>query len=245
MQIQSTMKMAEVIHVNYHLLQIISRFGINLGFGDKNVKQVCNDYSIDVDFFLEILNSYHNKNYFPKKHLQGFSLKLIIDYLHKSHDYYLNTKIPHIAQLLNQLAGFVPAITSESLQLIDKFFKEYKNELSIHIQREEEIVYPYVFSVEQAFLTKNPTVEIVRHIRKYSIDDFENEHDNVEDKLFDLKNIFIKYLPLPDDSNLIHAVLIELFRLEADLRDHARIEDKVLVPKVKYMEKWVIEHIKA
>ena len=35
MQIQANMKMAEVIHLNYHLLPIISRFGINLGFGEK------------------------------------------------------------------------------------------------------------------------------------------------------------------------------------------------------------------
>lgn len=228
--------------MNYHLLQIVSRFGITLGFGDKTVKQVCKDFSIDVDFFLEIVNSYHNNRYFPKKHLQGFSLKLIIDYLRKSHDYYLNTKIPEIAGLLNQLSGFASAITSDSLLLINKFFTEYKNELNVHIQREEDKVYPYVFSVEAAFLGKNPAGEIVKHIRDYSIDDFETEHDNVEDKLFDMKNIIIKYLPLPDDSSLSNAILFELFRLEADLRDHARIEDKVLVPKVRYMEKWILEH---
>jgi regulator of cell morphogenesis and NO signaling len=234
--------MAEVIHVNYHLLPIISRFGISLGFGDKSVKQVCHDYSIDVDFFLEIVNSYHNKNYFPNKNLQGFSLKLIIEYLRKSHDFYLNTKIPQIVQLLNQLSGFTAAFTSESLLLIDKFFKEYKNELSVHIQREENKVYPYVFAVEQAFLTRNTTQDMVTRIRQYSIEDFENEHDNIEDKLFDLKNIIIKYLPLPIDPNLSHAILIELFQLETDLRDHTRIENKVLVPKVKYMEKWILEH---
>jgi regulator of cell morphogenesis and NO signaling len=242
MQLQSTMKMAEVVHVNYQLLHIISRFGINLGFGDKSVKQVCNEYAIDVDFFLEIVNSYHNKNYFPKKHLQGFSLKLIIEYLRKSHHYYLNTKIPQIASLLSQLSGFTPTFTNESLSLVDKFFNEYINELSTHIQREEEKVYPYVFAVEEAYLGKKSHAEIVNRIRKYSIEDYENEHDNVEDKLFDLKNIIIKYLPLPVDSNLSHDILIELFRLESDLQDHARIEDKVLVPKVKYMEKWVIEH---
>jgi regulator of cell morphogenesis and NO signaling len=242
MQIQSNMKMAEVIHVNYHLLQIISRFGICLGFGDKSVKQVCLDNSIDVDFFLEIVNSYNNKNYFPKRQLQGFSLRLIIEYLRKSHDFYLNTKIPQIAQLLKQLSDFAGSFTIESLQLIDKFFKEYKNELSVHIQREENKVYPYVFSVEEAFLTKNPTQEIITFIHKYSMEDYENEHDNVEDKLFDLKNIIIKYLPLPVDSNLSNAILFELFRLETDLKDHARIEDKVLVPKVKYMEKWILEH---
>ena len=238
------MKMAEMIHLNYHLLMIISRFGIGLGFGDKSIKQVCKDHNIDVDFFLEIVNSYHHKNYFPRKHLQGFSLRLIVDYLRKSHHYYLNIKIPEVALLLNQLSEAAKTATSQPLQLIDQFFREYKNELELHIQREEDKVYPYVFAVEKVFLTKKPDRAIVDLIRHYSMDDFENEHDNVEDKLLDLKNILIKYLPVPVDSNVSQAVLFELFRLEADLRDHARIEDKILVPKVKYMEKWILEHYK-
>jgi regulator of cell morphogenesis and NO signaling len=243
MQLQPNMKMAEVIHMNYHLLQLISRFGIKLGFGDKSVKQVCMDHSIDVNFFLEIVNSYHQKDYFPKKQLQGFPLKLIIDYLRKSHDYYLHTKIPQIASLLNQLSVYNRSSKIRSLQLIDTFFNEYKNELAVHIQREEEKVYPYVFAVEKAFISKNPGREIEESIRLYSMEDFEMEHDNVEDKLFDLKNILIKYLPLPIDSNLCNDILVELFKLEDDLSDHTRIENKVLIPKVKYMEKWILENL--
>ncbi|RPJ77608.1 MAG: hypothetical protein EHM20_05850, partial [Alphaproteobacteria bacterium] len=189
MQIQANMKMVEIIHLNYHLLLIISRFGINLGFGDKNVKQVCTEQGIDVDFFLEIANSYHLRNYFPKKHLQAFPLKLIVDYLLKSHDYYLRIKIPQVAQLLKQLSEYSGPDISQPLQLVDQFFNEYKNELEIHIRREEDKVYPYVFKVEQAFLNRIPEQVIVEQIRQYSIDDFESEHDNVEDKLLDLKNI--------------------------------------------------------
>lgn len=242
MLIQSNMKMAEVIHLDYHLLPIVSRFGISLGFGDKTIEQVCRKQGVETNFFLEILNSYYNKDYFPQKHLQGFSLELIIEYLRKSHDYYLHTKIPLIEDLLRQMIDSFQGIGSETLQLINGFFVEYKNELTVHIDREEEKVYPYVFTVEAAFTSQKPTREIVRLIHAYSMEDFENEHDNVEDKLFDLKNILIKYLPLPVDLQLCHAVLVELFRLETDLKDHARIEDKVLVPKVKYMEKWLIEH---
>lgn len=241
MLIQQHMKMAEVIHLNYQLLQIISRFGITLGFGEKTIAQVCHDHDIDVNFFLEILNSYHHKDYFPKKQLQGFSVKLIIEYLRKSHDHYLHTKIPHIEQLLRQLAGSFPVQDAATFRLIDTFFTEYKNELMDHIRREEDKVYPYVYAVEAAFTQQDPHPEIVSKIRAYSMDDFEEEHDNVEDKLYDLKNILIKYLPLPVDANLCHAVLVELFRLEADLNDHARIEDKVLVPKVKEMEKWILD----
>ena len=242
MQIVPKMKMAEVIHLNYHLLPIISRFGIHLGFGERTIEQLCAEYTIDVNFFLVILNSYHDKNYFPRKHLQGFSLKLIIDYLRKSHEYYLNIKIPRIDQLLHQLSSQTAGMSGESLQPIDQFFEEYKHELSTHIGREEEKVYPYVFTVEEAFLSGNPSFKLVSQIREYSIDDYESEHDNVEDKLCDLQNIIIKYLPLPLDMNLCHTILMELFRLESDLNDHARIEDKVLVPKVRYMEKWINDH---
>lgn len=244
MQIQADMKMAEIIHLNYHLLPIISRFGINLGFGDKNVEQVCKEYSIDINFFLEIVNSFHLKSYFPKKNLQGFPLKLIIDYLRKSHDHYLHTKIPRIAALLDQLSKYTPASISGTLQLIDTFFNGYRNELTNHIQREEEKVYPYVFAVEQVYISKKPNHEIVGKIRDYSIEVFKMEHDNIEDKLFDLKNLLIKYLPGPVDADLSNSILVELFRLESDISDHTRIENKVLVPKVSYMEKWILEHFK-
>ena len=242
MQITLNMKMAEVIHLNYHLLQIISRFGIQLGFGDKSIRQVCRENDIDVNFFLEIVNSYHDKNYFPKKNLQGFPLKLIIDYLRESHNYYLNIKLPQIEQLIRQLSDFSDHISGESLKLIDTFFREYIRELQVHIEREEERVYPYVFFVEEAYHMKKTPESLISRIREYSIDDFEHDHDNIEDKLFDLKNLIIKYLPLPENPNLCHDILIELFRLEADLNDHARIEDKVLVPKVRFMEKWINEH---
>lgn len=70
----------------------------------------------------------------------------------------------------------------------------------------------------------------------YSILAYEEEHDNMEEKLVDLKNIMIKYLPEPFNHETVNRIIAELFWLEKDLHDHARIEDKVLVPKVKELE---------
>jgi regulator of cell morphogenesis and NO signaling len=165
-----------------------------------------------------------------------------VGYLKKSHEYYLSIKIPRIAALLRELSQHAEDQSMESLQLINRFFSEYQKELSDHILHEEDRVYPYVYSVEEAYTSGKPTAELVRQIREYSITDYESDHDNVEDKLFDLQNIIIKYLPPPLDMNLCHNILMELFRLESDLNDHARIEDKVLVPKVRFMEKWIEDH---
>ena len=73
-------------------------------------------------------------------------------------------------------------------------------------------------------------------MKSYSIMDYEDEHDNVEEKLFDLKNLIIKYLPAPKNELTSYKILLELFELEKDLREHARIEDMILVPKVEAME---------
>ena len=35
------MKLADVIHADYSLLLLLHRFGINLGFGDKTVRECC------------------------------------------------------------------------------------------------------------------------------------------------------------------------------------------------------------
>lgn len=243
MLITHNMKMADLIHLDYMLLQIISRFNIKLGCGDKAISQLCKENAIDVNFFLEIVNSFHDRNYFPKKQLQGFPLKLIVDYLRNSHDHYLQIKIPYIEELIDQLLLDSYGGNKELFEVIYKFFTDYKIELEDHIQREEIKTYPYVFAVEKVFRSKSPDTEATGLIKKYSMENFKNEHDNVEDKLFDLKNLIIKYIPPPADANLCNTILIELFRLETDLNDHARIEDKVLVPKVKYMEKWIHENV--
>ncbi|GAF01904.1 hypothetical protein [Saccharicrinis fermentans] len=92
----SKTKMADVIHRDYTLIPIIGRFGIEFGFGNKTVSEVCDIYNINVWFFLEMVNSFHNKEYFPKKQLQNFSVMHIVQYLSNTHKYYRETKVPEI-----------------------------------------------------------------------------------------------------------------------------------------------------
>ena len=86
------------------------------------------------------------------------------------------------------------------------------------------------------------SADIVKKIKNYSINDFAIEHDNVEEKLYDLKNIIIKYLPPCKNKTLCARILIELFRLEKDLNAHALLEDKVLIPKVAKMEEILLNN---
>ena len=45
-------KMISLIRDNYDLLQSLGSFGINLGFGDKTVRETCEDNNVDTYTFL-------------------------------------------------------------------------------------------------------------------------------------------------------------------------------------------------
>ena len=239
MNITAEMKMADVIHYNYILLPVITRFGIELGFGDKTVKEVCHLYHVNLEFFLEITNSFVDDDYVPQKELESFSLNLIVDYLKKTHNYYLEEKIPELEKMILKMVHD-PMDQEEKNSLIKNFFTQYKIELTTHIEKEEDKIQPYVLKLEEAWRKKTLSDELYTQIKKYSIDDFATEHDNVEEKLYDLKNIIIKYLPPCKDRSLCNKILMELFRLEKDLNAHAALEDKVLIPKVSEMERILI-----
>lgn len=227
--------MADLIHLDYLMVSVISRFGIQLGFGNKTVEEVCADHNINLEFFLEIANSFHDKDYFPQKHLQDFSIQLITDYLGKTHLYYLDEKIPEIEDLINKMVKECYN-ESKNAPLLNSFFQEYKNELFLHIQREDERVFPYAMYIEKKFLGKAPDHMPSGVSENYSIQEYNKEHDDIEEKLFDLKNIIIKYLPAPGNPSLCNQVISALFILEKDINDHSRIENKVLIPKVELME---------
>jgi len=236
MRIEKDMKLADVIHHDYHLIPVINRFNIHLGFGDSTIEQLCRKQEINTEFFLTIVNTYHDPQYFPKKHLQSFPVSSLIGYLGKAHQYYLEQKIPEIKRLIIELIEAADDTQKKNFELALGFFEEYQSELVSHIEREENSVYPYALEMEKVLEKETDTSDIILKMENYSITDYEKEHDNVEEKLFDLKNLIIKYLPSVENDTISYGILLELFDLEKDLRDHARIEDMILVPKVEAME---------
>jgi len=241
MLIEKDMKLADVLHHDHNLIPVISRFGIKLGFGENTIEEICATQQLDTDFLLTILNTFHDPRYFADRHLKSFPVGLLISYLKETHKNYLNERLPYIALLINRLTE-TSSNHKSAYQLLMNFFVEYKKELTKHIEREEKVVYPYVLQLEAAIVSGTTSDELLQQVNTYSITDYEAEHENVEEKLFDLKNIILKYLPPTTDQNLCFTILHELFILEKDLNEHARIEDTILVPKVEEMERIINKH---
>ncbi|WP_251619854.1 hemerythrin domain-containing protein [Odoribacter lunatus] len=218
------MKLADLIHTDYKLLLLLPRFGLNLGFGEKSVQECCKQNGISDTLFTMICNVYAFSYYLPgEKELNQVDIKQLILYLQRSHSYYLNNRIQIIQ---HQLTTISEKGAVKQRHILDRFFEEYKKEVVKHFEYEENTVFPYVLNIEQDAAKAG-----------YSIESFEENHTNIEEKLNDLKNIIIKYLPGTELLSEKTDILFNIFSLEEDLNKHALIEDKILIPLVQKQER--------
>ena len=216
-------KLFDVINTNHNLLPVFNRFGIRPGFKDKTVKDICIEKNINQDFFLALINTYHNPAYFPENELLSFPPELIVNYLRKTHSYYIDYFLPKIETHLNDLINGNKA-GGKDLKMIVTFYEKYKKEFLLHIKDEEENVFPHVLKMLNEGKEHKDVLPAVS---------FEKEHSNVEEKLGDLKNLILKYLSPSYEDNDFNEFLEALFHFERDIIDHAHIEDKILVPQIE------------
>lgn len=229
-------KLSSVILQNYHLIPIISRFGINFGFGDKNTEQICTQYNIQTDFFLEIVNAFNDKDYKPYEKLCAMPLSLTVSYLLKSHYYYNNVKLPFIENLIDTLE-WERRDDVNNKNVLRNFFSQYRKEVTEHTANEEKEIYPYVIELEKNFNNIGSVLNSFEEkLKSKSIKDYADTHDELNSSLLDLKNIIIKYLHPAKNKDVTEQILLEIFKLEKDMTDHTELEDNVLIPVAEKME---------
>ena len=217
-------KMGDLINHDYKLLLVMSRFGLPLGFGDKTVEQVCREKEVNCPTFLAVANFIHEGNNLLEGNLSQISVRDLMDYLKQAHSYFLDFFLPSIRERLVQAIS--KSIHSEITYLILKFFDEYVAEVRRHMEYEEMNVFTYVDALQDGTPDS-----------RYTISVFARRHNQIGMKLVELKNIILKYYPEQGNNNLLNAVLIDIFSCEEDLASHCKIEDFLLVPVVRQLEK--------
>ena len=219
----SNMKVAELVEANYRLLGVLSRVGIDGSFGEKTIADVCIQSGLDPDTIILLCEVYSFPDFKPTMELLRRShVGDVLRYLHQSHDYYLNRALVDMEESISWLLEPCP---KKQQDVVWNFFRGYKTELKNHFGFEEEEVIPYVQGL------------IIGQSRPgFSIDRFEENHSNIDEKLSDFKNLVMKSLPSECDRGARLELLMRIFALQEDLQCHTYIEDNILVPMVRLLE---------
>lgn len=218
-------KMIDLISDNYNLLQVMSRFGLSLGFGDKTVKEVCEMNAVDCPTFLAVVN--YMVEGFSRIEKEEVSVPALVDYLRQAHIYFLDYLLPGIRR---KLIDAIDCSDDDVSFLILKFFDEYMKEVRKHMEYEEKTVFSYVDQLLKNECPKN-----------YRISTFSKHHDQISEKLTELKNILIKYCPPQANKNMLNTVLFDIYVCEEGLESHCQIEDFLFVPAILNLEKKILK----
>lgn len=213
--------MSGLISDDPRTLLVMSRFGITLGFGDKTIDEVCGGHGVDADTFLAVVNMLLAEEGDVGLSDSVFSLGALMEYLRNSHDYFLGFRLPSIRRKLKEALDDGESNLSKAIM---NYFDEYVAEVEQHMKYEEDNVFPYVRSL----LEGKEKVD-------YSIDIFRKQHDKVEARLWEFKNILIRYYPAKNSSE-INGVLFDIFNCEQELASHNEVEDRLFVPAIMEIE---------
>ncbi len=215
-------RMISIIQDNYGILQCLGSFGINLGFGNKTVRELCEDQGVDTFTFLAVVNFTIN-GYLGPDDVGRLSIPTLMQYLRASHEYYLGFELPFIRKELCEAIDE----TDNMAKLIVRLYDEYAHSILLHMKYEEKTVFPYVESLLDGKTMDN-----------YDIETFSKHHGQTDQKLRELKNIIIKYLPTDGlRNNQLSATLYDIYNCELWLAQHAEVEDHIFIPAIRNLEK--------
>lgn len=227
--VKSAMKMSDLIFENPSLLLMMEHFDINIVVRNKTVEQICNENQINQQVFISIANLYNGFNpSSAENNVDRPDTESIIFFLKNSHRYYLDEKIPEIRNYIHKL---YTKNNNPEIRLVEKFFDEYSQEVMEHLEYEDIIAFPYF-----SYLAHDNKHSGSKDT-KFSAEEYREHHTDIETKLGELKNLLLKHIPLKQDRSLRRKLLISLFELEYDLTIHSVIEESILIPLIKKIEK--------
>lgn len=216
--VTSDTKLADIIIGDPNVITVLNRFNIRLGVSDKSVERICDEYQLDSEFFETILNTFINEDYFPENILKTFNASKIVDYLDLTNRSYQQFQIPNIERHFNFLLSKSNG-ENNNLALMYRFFIELKEEMLKRINRDTSTLFPEINQLSATGQISD--IERIIHF---------DEEDSIEEKLSDLKNMFVIHLNGEYDLNLCHAVLFAIISLEKDIKQNNRIRSRILLP---------------
>ena len=186
------------------------------------------DLGIRPEFLMSLLEVFEDIESFDPKNFETISIADLIDYIRKTHAYYVNKKLPEIEQSIYLLGKGYPE-AHPLLLLLQNFYTEYTRHLQAHIEIEERELLPYITSLS----TDKDSTEIAPTI---SISNFIDQHHDTEKDLEDVRKTILCYSPPVDQQTPYRILLSQLQVLEKDLAVHALIEDELLLPRALAIE---------
>jgi regulator of cell morphogenesis and NO signaling len=222
--------LAEIMTDNVRSAIVFEEFGLDFCCrGNRLLKDACSEKNVDLQKVLNELTNLSN-NGSSKENSNDWKLDFLVDYVINNHHQYVRRMIPVISLHADKVASVHGNNHPETLRIADLFLA-VREELEMHMMKEERILFPYIKELHSAKqnnieLTPPPFDSIQNPIRMMEL-----EHTSAGDALYQIKELSNNYAHPDDACNTFKALYSELKEFEEDLHKHIHLENNILFPK--------------
>lgn len=163
------------------------------------------------------------------------SLASLIEHIVQTHHVFCRQEATRLLSLFKETIETHGTKHPELKEMKDLFFR-MSRDLSMHLLKEEQTLFPYIVRVEEAVAQKSqlfwpPFGTVENPIRMMVL-----EHDQAGEELKTLRKLSQEY-KLPADADDRYAALYEgLSAFDSDMQRHIDCEDNLLFPRAVAME---------
>ena len=231
--ITATLTPNEVIRTNGYMLHILRRYEINHEDKDTLTK-IAEKKHFNVDFLVDLLNAFDELKPGMVYQFESYEIPVLLNYLRRSHKYYLGRRLPEILFSMQEVYRLYP-----SLSALKEFILQYTQNLEEHFAQEDEILFPYAEYLYNATKTYKQVPLIDSYFYEFSVKDFLHDH-NAERDLKLMRLALEEHNPTTNNWSPYRITLELIKNFEDDLKIHAMIEDKILIPRMLEIERHIL-----
>lgn len=202
--------------------------------GKKTISQICREKGIDQNQ-LERELSMNTHTHERSLDYNSWDLDFLTDFIVKTHHSYVSDTLPELVTYARKVAGVHGQSHRELVHILEKV-EHLNDELTYHMAKEENILFPYIKNMVTAQKSnqspdKSPFGTVGNPIRM-----MEQEHDTAGRLMEDIRELSNNY-QLPADACNSYTLLFRLLEeFENDLHIHIHLENNILFPKALELE---------
>lgn len=235
MQINPNTTLGEIVAVNYQAATIFDRYQLDFCcHGNRSIEEACQAQQLPLD---EILAAVLTSTQSPVADatdvpagLKDWPLDLMADYVEKKHHRYVTQQIPLIEAYVDKI-NKVHGGNHPELAEVQQVFQETAGELTMHMKKEELMLFPYIRKMILAKISGRkldppPFGSIANPVNAMLAD-----HEMEGARSAKLRALTNNFQPPADGCNTYRLTWKLLEEFEKDLHQHIHIENNILFPR--------------
>lgn len=219
--------------------RVFEKFGLDYCCGGKRpLQEACNAANLSVNEVLDSLEAAQKASDIAPGALdwQTQPLTEVVAHIINTHHKYTRAEISRLGSLLAKVC-LVHGKNHPELDRMRAVFHGLAQELTMHMMKEEKMLFPYIVRMEEAVIQKEPILPSPFGSVQNPVLMMEHEHDDAGEALRALREMTGGYTVPPDACISYRALFQALAECEADLHQHIHLENNVLFPRAVAMER--------